>query len=148
MPGKKKKGSKKKKKTSASAKAAAEDVPEHKNLPPPFRDPILDAPVAKIQVLLANPNHGLLKGDVEMQVSMRLGSLQSFIKKMHGGSIDNIRICLARYVDDQAHTDPNLMLRDIGIATEGPFTVYYDYGVRPAPLLTSSLNYRVLENDQ
>ena len=83
-----------------------------------------------------------------MKVSQRLYSLQQQIKKLHGGSIDDIRICLARYVDDQAHTDPNLTLKDIGIATEGPFTVYYDYGVVPRPLLKTPLNYKLLDDEK
>ena len=70
---------------------------------------------------------------------MKLYSLQQKIKELHGGSIENIRICLARYIDDQAHTDPRLTLRDIGMATEGPFTIFYDYSVVPRPLLTTPL---------
>ena len=143
MPAKKKKG-KKKKKSKGSA-GPKDDVPPEKNLPPPFRDPVIDAPIAKITVNLANPNHGMFRHEVNMKVSKRLYSLMQEIKKLHGGSIENIRICLSRYVDDQAHTDPNLTLKDIGIATEGPFHVYYDYGVIPRPLLTTPLNNRVLE---
>ena len=70
---------------------------------------------------------------------MKLYSLQQKIKELHGGSIENIRICLARYIDGQAHTDPRLTLRDIGMATEGPFTIFYDYSVVPRPLLTTPL---------
>ena len=143
MPIKKKKG-KKKKKSSAAEKKPDEEAPP-KNEPPPVADPIRDAPIAKIQVQLANPNHGMFKMDLKMKVSNKLYSLQQRIKELHGGSIENIRICLTRYVDDQAYTDPNLRLKDIGMATEGPFTVYYDFGVAPRPLLTTPLNYKMLE---
>ena len=44
MPGKKKKG-KKKKKSSGDA-APADDQPKPVNEPPPFRDPVKDAPIA------------------------------------------------------------------------------------------------------
>ena len=51
-------------------------------------------------------------------------------------------------MDDQAYTDPNLTLKDIGIATEGSFTVYYDYGVAPRPLLKTPLNYKLLDDEK
>ena len=86
--------------------------------------------------------------DINMKVSQKLYSLQQKIKELHGGSIENIRICLARYVDDQAYTDPRLMLKDIGMATEGPFTVYYDFGVQPRPLLTTPLKYGLVEDER
>ena len=82
--------------------------------------------------------------EIKMKVSNKLYSLQQKIKELHGGSIENIRICLARYVEDQAYTDPTIMLKDIGIATEGPFTVLYDFGVLPQPLLKTPLNYNIL----
>ena len=141
---KKKKGKKKK---SSAADKPKDDQPKAVNEPPPYRDPIRDAPVATITVQLANPNHGLLNEKIYLQVSNRLYTLQQKIKELHGGSIENIRICLARYVDDQAYTDPGLTLKDIGIATEGEFTVLYDFGVQPRPLLTTPLNYKVLEQD-
>ena len=47
MAPKKKKG-KKKKKSSAAAKTADDAGPKPVNEPPPFRDPIIDAPLAKI----------------------------------------------------------------------------------------------------
>ena len=147
MPGKKKKG-KKKKKSSTKDDKPADDQPKVQNLAPVFIHPIRDAPIAKIQVQLANPNHGLFKMDLKMKTSSRLYSLQQKIKELHGGSIDNIRICLARYVDDQAITDPTLTLKDIGIATDGVFTVYYDFGVIPQPLLTTPLNTRYIDEDR
>ena len=101
-----------------------------------------------MQVHLANPLHGLFKMELKMRVSRRLYSLQQEIKRLHGGSIEGIKICLARYIDDQAHTDPNLTLREIGMATEGPFTVYYDYGVVPKPILTTPLNYKILDEEK
>ena len=130
MPAKKKKG-KKKKKASAGEKKADDAEPNNKLEAPPFRDPIADAPMAKIQCQLANPNHGLFKMDIKMKVSNRLYSLQQKIKELHRGWLEGIRICLARYVESEAYTDPTIMLKDIGIATEGPFTVLYDFGVRP-----------------
>ena len=142
MAPKKKKG-KKKKKSAAGEKKADDDQPKPVNEPPPFRDPIIDAPLAKIQCALANPMHGLFTMDIKMKTSMRLYSLQQKIKELHGGSIEGIKICLTKYVEDQAYTDPSIMLKDIGIATEGPFTVYYDFGVIPMPLLTTPINYRV-----
>ena len=141
---KKKKG-KKKKKSSAADKKPDDDLPKPQNEPLVFRDPIKDAPIATISCQLANPNHGFFKMDIKMRVSCRLYSLQQKIKELHGGAIEGIRICLARYVDDQAYTDPNLMLKDIGMATEGPFTVLYDFGVTPRPLLKTPLNYKVLD---
>ena len=143
MP-KKKAKKKGKKKSSAGEKKADDDQPKPVNEPPPFRDPIIDAPIAKILCQLANPNHGLFKMEIKMKVSNKLYSLQQKIKELHGGSIENIRICLARYVEDQAYTDPCIMLKDIGIATEGPFTVLYDFGVLPQPLLKTPLNYNIL----
>ena len=99
MPKKGKKKSKKKK-SSAGEKKADDDQPKPVNPPPNYLDPIKDAPYAKIQCQLANPNHGLFKMDIKMKVSNRLYSLQAKIKELHGGSIENIRICLARYVED------------------------------------------------
>ena len=85
MPAKKKKGKKKKKaKGSAGPK---DEAPLEKNLPPPFRDPVIDAPVAKMIVNLANPNHGMFRTEVSMKVSKRLYSLMEEIKKIHGGSV-------------------------------------------------------------
>ena len=74
MAGKKKKKGKKKK-SSAGEKKADDDQPKPVNEPPPFRDPVIDAPVAKIQCQLANPNHGLFKMDIKMKVSNKLYSL-------------------------------------------------------------------------
>ena len=99
MPGKKKKG-KKKKKSSGDAAPTGDDQPKPVNEPPPFRDPVKDAPIASIQVHLANPLHGLFKMELKMRVSRRLYSLQQEIKRLHGGSIEGIKICLARYIDD------------------------------------------------
>ena len=147
MPGKKKKG-KKKKKSSTKEDKPADDQPKVQNLAPVFIHPIRDAPIATLAVHLANPNSGLFKMDIKMKTSSRLYSLQQKIKELHGGSIDNIRICLARYVDDQAITDPTLTLKDIGIATDGTFTVYYDFGVIPQPLLTTPLNTRYIDEDR
>ena len=85
MPVKKKKG-KKKKKSKGSA-GPKDEAPLEKNLPPPYRDPVIDAPVAKLVLILANPNAGFFRHEVNMKVSKCLYSLQSEIKKMHGGSI-------------------------------------------------------------
>ena len=45
-----KKGSKKKKKASAGAEKPVMDELKPVNEPPPYRDPVFDAPVAKIQI--------------------------------------------------------------------------------------------------
>ena len=79
MPLKKKKKGKKKKKSSED-KNPADDQPKAVNEAPPFRDPVKDAPIAKISVQLANPLHGLFKMDVQLKVSCRLYSLQQKIK--------------------------------------------------------------------
>ena len=77
MPVKKKTSKKgKKKKSSAAEKKPEDDQPKPVNEPPPFRDPVLDAPIANITVQLANPNHGLFKLPVKMRVSCKLYSLQ------------------------------------------------------------------------
>ena len=146
MAVKKKKGKKKKK--ASGEKKAVDDQPKPVNEPPPFRDPIRDAPVTNITCVLANPPHAIFSMEIKMKVSQKLYSLQQKIKELHGGSIENIRICLARYVDDQAYTDPRLMLKDIGIATEGPFTIYYDFGVQPRPLLTTPLNANQIDEER
>ena len=145
MPAKKKKGSKKKKKSSAAAEKPVDEGPKTENEPPAFRDPVFEAPVATIIVQLANPPNGMFREELQMRVSNRLYMLQEEIKRMHGGSINNIRICLAQYVDDQAYTDPMLTLREIGMATEGPFNVFYDYGVTPKPILTTPFNYKIID---
>lgn len=62
------------------------------------------------------------------------------LRDIHGGAIEGIRICIGRYIDDQAYTDPRLRLKDIGISTDGEFNIYYDYGVIPRPLLTTPIN--------
>ena len=74
----KKKGGKKKGKKSKSdkEKKADDDQPKPVNEPPPFRDPILDAPIAKINIQLANPGHGLFRTEIKMKVSNKLYSLQ------------------------------------------------------------------------
>ena len=74
-----------------------------------------------------------------MKISCTLYTLQQTIKEHMGGSIEGIRICIGRYIDDQAYTDPKLRLKDIGIATDGKFYIYYDYGVIPRPLLTTPI---------
>ena len=77
---KKKKKGKKKKAAADKDKDPADAEPKPVNEPPPFRDPVRDAPIAKITVQLANPLHGLFKMDLQMKVSLRLYSLQQKIK--------------------------------------------------------------------
>ena len=146
MAPKKKKG-KKKKKSSATEKKADDDQPKPVNEPPIFRDPVLDAPVATLKCQLANPGLGLIQMELKMRTSCKLYSLQQRIKELHGGSIEQIRICMNSYQEDQAWTDPRTELKTMGIATEGPFTILYDYDVIPRPLLTTPMNYKVLDND-
>ena len=81
----------------------------------------------------------------EAPTSTRLYMLQREIAKLYGGSVDDIRICVGTYAEDQAYTDPNLTLKDIGIATDGLYTVYYDFKVKSSPLLNSALTYKIYE---
>ena len=71
MP-KKKKSLKKKKKSAAAADKAVDDAPKTVNEPPPYRDPIYEAPIAQITVQLANPPNGMFRMDLKMRVSNRL----------------------------------------------------------------------------
>ena len=57
MAVKKKKGKKKKK--ASGEKKAVDDQPKPVNEPPPYRDPIKDAPTASITCVLANPPHAI-----------------------------------------------------------------------------------------
>ena len=65
----------------------------------------------------------------EAPTSTRLYMLQRKIADLYGGSISDIKICISSYVEDQAYTDPNLTLAEIGIMSEGPYSVYYDFKV-------------------
>ena len=140
-----KKKSKKSKKTDDEPKD--DDAPKEVNEKPIFRHPIKDAPIATIKVQLANPLTSMIVGDFKMRTSMKLYSLQQKIKELHGGSIENIRVGLSGYIDDQAYTDPTMTLRDMGMATEGPFNLFYDFDVKPRPLLKTPLNYKILGED-
>ena len=140
MAPKKKKGSKKKKK-GAAVKKVVDENPDPASERPEYKCPINDAPIATIKVKLATPFNPFLESEVKMRVSWKLHYLQQKIKALHGGSIGNIKICFHSYDANNAHTDPSLSLRDIGIATEGPFNCYYDFPVVPRPLLTTPLNY-------
>ena len=69
--------------------------------------------------------------------------LQKKISDLYGGSISDIKICISNYSEDQAFTDPSLTLADIGIMTEGPYMVYYDFKVQSSPLLNSAFTYKI-----
>ena len=69
--------------------------------------------------------------------------LQQKICQQYGGSVSGIKICVHQYDETQAFTDPSLTLADIGIQSEGPHMVYYDFKVNSSPLLSSAFNYKV-----
>ena len=139
--------SKKKSKKADGDKDPDAEKPKYINEPPPFIDPKKDAPVAKLRLVLAVPPHTFLNANWEAPVSTRLSMLFRKIVSLHGGSIENVRVCVQQYVDDQAYTDPSLTLRDIGICTENDYSIYYDYTVKQRPLLNTPMNYKVIEDD-
>ena len=145
MAPKKKKKSKGKKKRTTSAKDD-EERPKVIQDKPEYEHPLRSAPRATMSIQLAFPPTNLMTIDKwEAPTSTRLYMLQREIAKLYGGSVDDIRICVGTYAEDQAYTDPNLTLKDIGIATDGMYTVYYDFKVKSSPLLNSALTYKIYE---
>ena len=94
MPPKKKKGKKKKAKKEDKDKDPDAEKPKLLNEKPDYIDPKRDAPVAKITLQLASPFLPYLNSVWEAPVSTRLYMLFRKIQAMHGGSIENISVCL------------------------------------------------------
>ena len=129
MAPKKKKGMKKKAKKADPSIDPDAEKPIYKNEPPPYLDPVKDAPIARMKLQLAAPCHSFLTTTWEARNSTRLYMLFRQIKQLHGGAIDNIKVCNHQYFESEAVSDPSLTLRDIGVVAEGEYTILYDYTV-------------------
>ena len=51
-------------------------------------------------------------------------------------------------MENEAYTDPCLSLKDIGINSEGPYSIKYNFEAKQMPLLNTPLNYKLFVDEQ
>ena len=63
--------------------------------------------------------------------------IEMIIDHNHDGSIEDVFVCQGSF--DKEQLDPNKTLEEVGINTDGNYTLIYDFKPFSDPLLTTSL---------
>ena len=130
-----------KKKAKKKAKKAKTDDDDEEKVAieiPPYEDPDLYAPRARLKIQLAAPISQKLAFTAEVLLTERVELIRQMIIDRHDGSIQDITICLGVY-EKVNQLDPQRCLQDQGVTADADQTLIYDFKPISHPLLTTPL---------